>query len=586
MNKLKYTILGAVIALLGLHTSCKDGFSEMNTNPESLPNVEPQELFYMAQIQTQTSGHLWNGNWASKTRWLQYGRGTWGYNLTQYTYFSSGIGNTMYDAYNEMGSYVAKMNLLASKKADAENYTNLLSTSRILLIAKAIQVSDSFGSLAYSDAWKGQGMENPSEADLKPKFQTQEELVEIWDKELKEAIAALKGVSASTTQISLKGIDRSYNGDTKKWIKAANGIRLRLASRLWNRMPAKALEIASEVLRADNAEYVFASNDDNFILWFDNLYTTKHGGDWHSSRDMLAASKSMVDYCLKYQDPRLRIFYVKNHLTPARVAEYNAAQDLEVNKIPVEMADQPFVGVLMSPDKLNRTDNPAYYGSNFTFADGTIYNMSPKNTAQSRIWYGGDNVGVGNGEMSNGNGGNWAPVMSYADFCFLAAEFVQREKVASAKNAQAWYETGVRASLDFWNTIGKYSDVLYYEPISEDEIENFMEQPDIKWNAAKAVEQIRTQAYLDHYKNVDEAYAQWKRTGYPSVDGTIMIREQVYIDKIERFVPRRAAFVQPTPDKHNYDNLRERLETMKKDPQFGDENDEFGRVWWDYPATK
>ncbi len=586
MNKLKYTILGITIALLGLQTSCKDGFADMNTNPESLPIVEPQELFYMAQIQAQTSGHLWHGNWASKTRWLQYGRGMWGYNLTQYTYFSSNIGGTMYDAYNEMGGYVSKIHLLASKKVNPENYSNLLASSRILLIAKAIQVSDSFGSLAYSEAWKGQGIDNPSEDDLKPRFETQEELVEIWDKELKEAIESLKQISTSTSQISLKGIDRSYDGDTKKWIKAANGIRLRLASRLWNRVPQKALEIASEVLKSDNSEYVFSSNDDNFIIWLDNLYTTKHGSDWHSSRDMLTGSTSMIDYLLKYQDPRLRIFYVKNHLTSERVAEYNAAQDIEVNKIPEDWGNKPYVGVHMSPDKLTRKDNPAYYGSNFTFADGTIYNMRPGNSVQSRIWYGGDNVSIGNGEISNGNGGNWAPIMSYADFCFLAAEFVQRESVASAKGAQQWYEDGVRASLDFWNTIGKYSDILYYEPITENEINNFMEQTDIKWNTNKALEQIRTQAYLDHFKNVDEAYAQWKRTNYPSINGTIIVRERVSIDQIERSVPRRVIFVQPTPDNHNYENLKERIETMKKDPQFLDENNEFGRVWWDYPSNK
>lgn len=559
------------VVMLGMTTiGCTTDFEDLNTDPESRPEVEPQELFYSAQIQMLTSAHCWNAIYASKYRWMQYGTGIWGYNLTQYSYFNNAVGNTIYDEYNEMGSYVTHINYLSNLKTNADDYSNLVQASRILLIAKGIQTSDLFGSLAYSGAWLAREGKIDDES-LSPEFQTQEELSTVWDDELKACVEKLKAKLGSSEQLALKGQDRAYNGDMKKWIKAANAIRLRLASRLWKRKPDVALRIAKEVLAPANADYVFSSNDDSFILWFDNLYTNVHGGDWHSVKDMEIATYALMNYLKKNEDPRKRMYFVINNLTPENIKEFNKQQTDPVRLIPETYTR--WEGATASYD--NRVDGAIDRPYNrYYLTKGTEQiDMRPANTPQVRLWKGND---------TDGSGGNWAPVMTYADFCFLAAEFVLREKISSSKTAKEWYENGVRASLDQWNAVGKFCDIANYEAMTEEEIAVFLAKPDIQWDETKALEQIYSQVYIEQYKNVDEMYAFWKRTNYPNWETAKIIRfEQPVIEKTPRKIPRRVKFVYPNDGVHNYENLKKRLDVMVQDQQFGGIQNEHGRLWWD-----
>ncbi len=570
MNMIKKTAFLFIIMLGVITIGCTNDFEDLNTNPESLPEVEPQELLYTAETKMLTSGHCWNAIYASKYRWMQYGSGIWGYNLTNYKYFGNAIGNTIYDEYNDMGSYVTHIRYLSDQMPNAEDYSDLKQVARILLIAKGIQTSDLFGSLAYSQAWLAREGKIDDES-MTPEFQTQEELSDVWNNELKECIENLKAKQGSSTQISLKGQDRGYNGDTKKWIKAANAIRLRLASRLWKRNPDMALTIANEVLAPANAENVFNSNDDSFILWFDNLYTNIHSGDWHSIKDMEIATYAFMNYLKENEDPRKRMYFVINNLTPENIKEFNTQQDNPDNLIPESYTR--WEGATSSYDKRadGKVDRP-YVRLYLTRGTERI-DMRPANMPQVRLWKGND---------TEGSGGNWAPVMTYPDFCFLAAEFVLRENIPSTKTAKEWYDNGVRASLDQWNKIGKFCDIANYEAMTEEEINIFLEKPDIKWDPAKALEQIYAQTYVEHYKNVDEMYAFWKRTNYPNWEDSKIIQfEHPYIQGEAQKIPRRVKFVYPNDGVHNYENLKKRLDVMQQDTQFGDIQDEFGRLWWD-----
>lgn len=567
MNKIKILIISLVISLCGIQlTGCTDDFENLNTDPASLPTINPEEMLYTAEINMLTSGHCWNAIYASKYRWLQYGAGIWGYTQTQYDYFSTSIGNSIYGEYNDMGSYVTNIKYLSSLKDNASDYSNLNQVARILLIAKGIQTSDMFGSLVYSQGWLAREGK-VDDVSMTPEFETQEQLVAVWDNQLKECITNLQGAMGSSSQVSLKGQDRAYNGDTQKWIKAANAIRLRLASRILKREPAKAKTIATEVLASSNTANVFSSNDDSFILWFDNLYTNIHGGDWHSIKDMDIATYCMMDYLNRNEDPRRRMYFVINNLTPENVTAFNAQQTDPTKLIPDTYTR--WEGSSASYDSWTKDRRRLRY---YLEQGTTQTDMRPANMPQVRLWKGND---------TEGSGGNWAPVMTYADFCFLAAEFVLTENIPSAKTAQKWYEDGVRASLDQWNALGKFCDIANYEAMTEAEITNFLSKSDIKWNTGKGLEQIYAQTYIEHFKNVDEAYAFWKRTNYPNRTSSIVKFEEPIILGVSRIVPRKVIFSYPNEGVHNYINLKKRLDDMKSNPEFGNIDDAYGRLWWD-----
>lgn len=567
MKKNKIPVMVLLIAIISLQiNACTQDFEELNTDPASLPKVQPEQLLYTAERNMLTAAHCWNAIYASKYRWMQYGAGIWGYTQVQYDYFSTSIGNTIYEEYNTVGSYVTNIAYLADEKSNAEDYSNLKQVGRILLIAKGIQTSDLFGSLVYSEGWKAKEGKIDDKS-MTPKFETQEQLVAKWDSDLKECISNLKKYENSTSQISLKGHDRVYNGDSKRWIKAANALRLRLASRIWNRQPDKAKKIAEEILAPANSGSIPNNNEDSFILWFDNLYTNIHTGDWHSVKDMEIATYCIMDYLNKSNDPRKRMYFVINNLTPENIKAFNEKQT-DVDKLIPESYTR-WEGSSASYDDWAKDRRRIRY---YLSKDGKEIDMRPANMPQVRLWKGNDN---------EGSGGNWAPVMTYADFSFLAAEFVLREKIISSKTAKQWYEGGVKASLDQWNYVGKFCDIANYEAITTDEIENFMIMGDVKWDETKALEQIYAQTYVEHYKNIDEAYAFWKRTNYPNKSSQIIKFEEPVILGTPRKIPRKVKFSYPNEGIHNYENLKIRLDEMLKDSQFGKIDDEYGRLWWD-----
>jgi hypothetical protein len=577
-------------------SGCTGDFAQMNTNPKALVRVLPEELFYTAQREMHTAGTYWMAS-ASKGRWMRYGMVYYFYaNQDTFAYVNGGFGNEIYATYNTMGGLVTNIDYLADTHENAAGYANLKAMARVMLIAKAIHTSDMWGSLAYSEAWQARAG-NPAEISaesLLPKFQTQEELSAVWDAELKACVQTL---GSSNGQVDVRGFDTSYGGDAAKWMRAANGLRLRLATRLLKRDPATARKIAAEVLAPGNAQNVMGSPADSYIIWFDPQYANIYGGDWHSPKDLLGASKTIIEYMEENEDPRKRMFFRTNKLTPELIAGFNdwclnteagrTYSNYDPSK-PMEEQSNTFKTRYIpdymdeyegsTSDPLNRSTDPATgtrtWPANAT-PTGVAISFRPANAPQVRLF---------KGIEEGGNGGLWFPVMTHADFCFQAAEFVLAEGVASSKTAQQWYEEGVKSSLAQWNAVGAYCGIHDYKGMTADEVATFLAKPKIAWGADPAfqLEQIRTQAWVDNFKNYDESWAQWKRHGMPNQKTSIVTFEYVqYPAGVELFAPRRAKFTVPNPGVHNYDNLNERLKTMQADPDFGELSNEWGRLWWD-----
>lgn len=139
-------------------------------------------------------------------------------------------------------------------KADAEYWganENQIAIARILKAYYFQFVTDYFGDVPYTDALKG-----------KPeiKYDTQESIYKDLIKELTEAVAQF------TTGTAVKG-DIIYKGDTGKWKKFANSLRMMLALNLSKRYPGSSEYAAGEFRTAlADAAGSIESNRDNFQL--------------------------------------------------------------------------------------------------------------------------------------------------------------------------------------------------------------------------------------------------------------------------------------------------------------------------------
>lgn len=547
MKRLIIKSLGLIIAIITM-SSCED-FVDINRSPATISEVDPETFLYEVELCSAT-GSEWYDAYACKLRWVQYCANIWGYSTTNFTYFTDGIGSGVYNDYIDAGSYMKHMEYYVNENMpeQADKYKAVIEMARILFIFKGLYATDMHGSLIYSEGFSlRSGGDNNT-----PKYDTQEELFTKWDSELKNSISILQ---SATNQIDISGYDQVYGGDQSKWVKAANALRLRIALRWLKRDPEKAKSIAAEVLSGS----IFSSTDDSFILYMD--YKQGQGHDYQSIGDMDRASIPFMRYLNKYNDPRRRIFFKPNNCTPENIALYNETHQDD----PIPTTVTRWEGGTVSYDY--RTTDVGYK----TRDNLNGLSMRVMCSPQVRLWYGADN---------SGSAGQWYPLITYADFCLMASEFVL-DGVSSDKSAKEWYEEGLRASLKQWSEIGAYCAVENYEAITDEEINTFLAQEGIAWDESIAKEQIYCQFWVESFKNNNEGWCNWRRTGYPNETSTIVTFDPVMVNGEKQRVPRRKQFSYPLEGSTNYENVVESIQTMASDPEFGDIDDEFGRFWWD-----
>jgi hypothetical protein len=150
-----------------------------------------------------------------------------------------------------------------------------------------------------------------------------------------------------------------------------------------------------------------------------------------------------------------------------------------------------------------------------------------------------------------------APVylVTYAQVLFAKAEASKMGWIPGEDaEAQINYEMAIEQSLLQWTG-------------SDEGLEDFLAQPDVAYNPATAIEQIATQRWIHLFMNGYEAWAEWRRTGYPnnlvSPAGAQVPRRQIYVES-EQF-----------NNTSNYNDAVQR--------QFNGQESLYGRVWWDKP---
>ncbi len=151
-------------------------------------------------------------------------------------------------------------------------------------------------------------------------------------------------------------------------------------------------------------------------------------------------------------------------------------------------------------------------------------------------------------------------LLSYAEVCFLRAEAAFRGW--TSEDAQLWYEEGLRSSLEYYS-------------VEESEITDFIEN---KAAFDNSLEQIIVQKWVSLYLNGWEAFAEYRRTGYPQLkkydlelDGIKIINFD-WVDVPRSYVPGRL----PYPDDENdlnHKNFQEAVDRMGGDSYYQ-------QVWW------
>ncbi|MBT2564773.1 SusD/RagB family nutrient-binding outer membrane lipoprotein [Pedobacter sp. ISL-68] len=528
INKTKIYFL-MVSALLVVGGCKKESFVEANLNPTTLYEVKPEDQFLRAAVGSQDDFEYFADVYRAANLWMQYATLSTGNGLN-----FNNVGsqfNTRYGKifYGRLGPALADAikNIEQMPDADKNARIHMKAISQILLSYYAFYVSDINGSIPYTQAFQARygGTTTPA-------YDTQQAVFAKVDAELKAAVATLKTTPAG--QISLAGNDPYFNGDATLWAKAANALRLKIAIRLIKVDPTKMKAIATEVL-ADPVQ--MANVNDSWMLKVGPSYADG-GGNFSPAN--FAAGKPVLDFMVTKGDPRLSAFYRPN-------------------------AAGNYVGSFTSPDDAKLPANVPLYAS--------INNLSQ---LQHRLFTPNYNEADG---LGAGTGKGFYPVLTYAEYCFLRADLAARGVTTDV--AETWYKNGVYASVQFYSDRAVDAKVSNFNAVTTPAIDTYYNTVGIKYDATKATDQIACQAYLDLYRQPLEAWAWWKRTGFPNTTSVLAWSELKGNGSILPLA-RRAGIDLLSTTNLNYANQQAAIAEMAKNPDFGaGPNDPFGRVWWD-----
>lgn len=346
-----------------------------------------------------------------------------------------------------------------------------LAIANVIKVAAMHRVTDAYGPIPYSKIGADGSIKTPYDSEQ-----------EVYNKFFEELNAALQVMKNQENDRLTASADYIYGGDVKKWIRFANSLKLRLAIRIANVDKTTAQKMAEEAVdpanggvieqNADNAAWSYFSSSVNNPIYVAKEYNhvLSHstdglacltGGDTHASADIIC-------YMNGYNDPRREKYFVKS-----------------------EWMGQEYVGLrrgIAIPD-LN-TIGHKYSGINLKPTDPLYW-------------------------------------MNAAEVAFLRAEAKAIYGFNMHGEAKRFYEDGIRLSFEQWGVDGvdayinseEMESMSYTDPASLNSYPDELTSLTVKWDESatpdEKQERIIIQKWIANWMLGNEAWADYRRTGYP-----------------------------------------------------------------------
>ncbi|WP_195373459.1 MULTISPECIES: SusD/RagB family nutrient-binding outer membrane lipoprotein [Parabacteroides] len=542
INKfLTYTVASALTLAAGsMMTGCTDNFGELNTNkyevdPDNLPFesqfVEPITYVYapqqnMFQFWTNLSTDLFSGYFMTPHNFG--GNGNVDYKLNR------GFCGGMYENFN---LHIFNNTRRLIKTCDEKGLVDYAAIMRVVQVYALSTMTDTYGPVAYQSVLDGN--------DVSFYYDSQESIYNAMFALLDEAITGFKNGTSDVA--NMQQFDYWCQGNRELWVKVANQFKLRLAMRIVKANPGLAKQKAEEAVSGG----VLTSADKDILIdqGLSNELTRMF--EWGDC----GVNANLVTILEGYNDPRIALYITKN------------TNDVKVGDNVVVAKDSKYLGIRGG---CNLPNKPNQWGN---FSNIVCTYSTPM------------------------------PVMKAAESYFLRAEGALRgwNMGGSAKDL---YEEGIRLSIK--NELkykGVYAGVT---SISDEEIDayingttlpaDFVDPVDaqnsikamntvpVKWDEGASNEQklqrIITQKWIANFPLSTEAWAEYRRTGYPklfpnrvnSSDGTIDTDEQI----------RRLIYSEVEINTNN-DELQKGIQVLNQENSSSKFTGDIGgtRVWWD-----
>ena len=512
MNTLKIYIGSLLTIALLLLGSCEQGFDELNTDKVNPTTLDPGIVMNKGILDvTYRDG-------GSTLQMLSYNFGIvqqiitpYGSSLAGANYNQNNTSNTSRVWQNFYQNVVKQLVDVVDKTRDDPERTNLYNMARIWKAYAFMILTDTYGDIPYVEAGKG-FLEDITEASYGP----QQEIYADILKELEEASAALDATQPLATS------DILYGGDITHWQRLGYSLMLRAAMRLSKVDPPTAEAFVAKAV----AGGLMQSNDDNSIIQHTSLfnnYLGQHLSAREKTNYYLAAP--FVSYLKENDDPRLSSIAI-------RYVGAKGGPEQTLSRASTAPEDQ--IGMPMGYDdvSINTTLQANGVASLWDYSQVDIYTVLKVDAPEFHL--------------------------TYSQTQLLLAEAVVRGWATG--DAAALFASGIRAHME---------QMARYDPnaaIEEGAIQAYLDAHPL--DMAMALDQINTQYWVSSFLDGSEAWANFRRSGYPNLAPNPYPGSEITEDFIRRM---------PYPDSEiitNQGNVNEAI--TRQGPDNLDT-----RVWWD-----
>ena len=456
------TLMCGVLALGS--SACTEKFLDINSNPYEPGDLNPDD-YALGSAMSNLAGTVVSddNNTAQFTDCLLGGTcggyfadsGGWGFSISNFNATNDWT-RVFLISDRIIPQLYPNLNTVKIVSQNTENPVPY-AIAMVIKVAAMSRVTDAYGAIPYSQIGE--------EGRITVPYDSQEKVYDTFFTELDEAIATL---TENKDAALVASADYVYSGNVQQWIKFANSLKLRLAMRISYANPTKAKEMAESAVKHEFG--VIESNEDNAA--------------WHYFGSITNSLCTVIDYNGDESRPPADIVCYMNGYNDGRRASYFKNEENAWNA-------NTFVGLRRSIDRPSASQYFSRYAA---------VNISASDAIQ------------------------W---MNAAEVAFLRAEGTAVFGFDMGGTAKDFYEQGIRLSFEQWGASGVDAYIeddssipeTYTDPAGINSYTSTISDITIKWDEGASVEEkqerIITQKWIANWMLGNEAWADYRRTGYP-----------------------------------------------------------------------
>ncbi len=499
MKQSKYiTIITMACALF--FASCSDEYMEnMNTDPSKATTIDPNAQLTTAQLQTYGDLSMMEIYRNYHYAFTQQLMGCW--NTTNYggrhTLDNNEMSRIWTSFYTQSLKNIIDAQYRTAEDAEKVNINSVLRIYRVYLMSI---ITDTYGDAPFSEA--GLGF---LEGKFNPKYDKQEDIYNAFFLELEDAVNKIDPTKDKVTG------DLIYAGDVTKWQQLANSLRLRFAMRISNVNPTKAQTEFENALAANGGVITDASSDaliKYMTIAFsfgqeaysdyrgNSLSQLLFGNDPANNPSYLCST--FFNQLYNSGDPRT--FKISRCYYDGLMSATSPDNRVDITQ---EMIEKGIDFSPRDPGAYSWEPWPTGYDSDIC-AELAVNNPSVTATMAREV-----EPKLANNFLKSDNPG---VVMTSAEVKFLMAEATVKKWNVGSVSAEDLYKQGVRAAMDF------LTDNYGCTATTDAEFDAFIQDKGAFGHTDnQKLEAINTQAWILHFTNPAECWANVRRSGYPKL---------------------------------------------------------------------